>query len=67
MAGDYPEFDGPTIPVRLPPDCPVPVHLSVSLAAAIAAGRRAFWAGAATGCLMTVCVVMTAVLAGWLA
>ena len=42
----YPEFDGPTIPAsRLPPDCPLPVQLTVSLASAEAAVDRALLLG----------------------
>ena len=46
----YPEFDGPTIDAnRLPPDCPLPVQLTVSLASANAAEARALRLGMAIG------------------
>lgn len=56
MAGDFPEFDGPTISGnrRLPPDCPVPVRLNLPLAEANARARRAFRRGFMHGIVATV-------------
>jgi hypothetical protein len=52
--GDFPEFDGPTISAsRMPPDCPVPVRLNLSLAEANARARRAFWRGWVFGIIST--------------
>lgn len=44
---------GPTIPAsRVPPDCPVPIKLTVPLAVAQENARRAFWRGVAFGGLL---------------
>ena len=60
---DFPEFDGPTIPAnRLPPDCPLPVQLTVSLASANAKARRAFIYGSAFGSFVwSLCAVASTV------
>ena len=46
-------MSGATIPAnRLPPDCPVPVQLTVSLASADAKARRAFRYGVVAGAFL---------------
>lgn len=52
--GEFPEFDGPTIPAnrRLPPDCPVRVPLKVPPVLAQEQVRRAFWRGLVIGGLL---------------
>ena len=48
--GESVTFDGPTIPAnRFPPDCPLPIKLTVPLAVAEANARRAFFRGAIIG------------------
>lgn len=50
--GESVTFDGPTIPSRFPPDCPVPIKLTIPLAVAQENAGRAFWRGAILGALV---------------
>ena len=57
---------GPTIPSnRLPPDCPMPVELTVPLALAQTNARRGFWRGVVLGGLVIGAVFIGNAALGW--
>ena len=64
--GESVTFDGPTIPAnRFPPDCPLPIKLTVTLAVAEDNARRAFWRGWLAGMFTAVLVVGFKSALGW--